>query len=65
MRDLKEINKEIKIARKTLLKTDDDKKYQEAQSNLQTLIDEKRTFMNKDSGDFEMTENCWHKTHLE
>lgn len=25
MRDLKEINKEIKIARKTLLKTDDEK----------------------------------------
>jgi hypothetical protein len=63
MRDLNEINKEIKTARKTLIATADKKQYTEAQNKLANLLAEKRAFMNQDSGDFEMTENCWHKTH--
>lgn len=65
MRNLNDINKEIKVARKTLIATNDDAAYVEAQSKLSDLLAEKRAFMNKDAGDFEMTENCWHRTHSE
>ena len=65
MRNINDINKEIKAARKTLIATTDNKAYTAAQSKLSDLIAEKRAYMNKDSGDFEMTENCWQKTHTE
>ena len=63
MKDINELNKEIKACRKTLIATNDQNKYKQAQTKLQELLAEKRAFMNQDSGDFEMTENCWHKTH--
>ena len=65
MRNLNDINKEIKAARKTLIATNDDNAYVAAQSKLADLLAEKRAFMNQDAGDFEMTENCWHRTHDE
>ena len=65
MRNLNDINKDIKAARKTLIATTDDNAYTTAQNKLSDLLAEKRAFMNKDAGDFEMTENCWHRTHEE
>ncbi len=65
MRNINDINREIKVARKTLIATNDSNAYSAAQSKLSELLAEKRAYMNKDAGDFEMTENCWQKTHKE